>query len=125
MYRTKLLLAGLLERPAIRLLLGSDAPRTKRMHETAQAMLLSARNVLKGLGTRGTFTSADRLHFEAIITALTPDDAPAKGMLAIIMELLGISKRQLNRARERKGKLSKAKAEGGSSVGAFAASLAQ
>ena len=123
-YRTKLLLAALLERPAVRHLLGSNVPRTQRMQETAQAMLLSARHVLKGLGTRGTFTSADRLHFESIVTALTPDNASEKRILSLIMELLGISKRQLCRARKRRVKMRETiDQQGGASKGVFAAAM--
>ena len=122
-FRTKLLLAALLERPTVRSLLGSDAPRTKRMVETASAMLLSARAVLKDLGTKGSFTSADRLHFEAIVTALTPPEADAKQTLRTIRELLGIDQRQQNRARKRKAALAKVPPE--SRAGAFASSIAQ
>lgn len=85
--------------------------------ETASAMLLSARNVLKGLGTRGSFTSADRLHFEGIVTALTPDGIGEKQTLATVKELLGIHARQLNRGRKRKKILAEVTPE--RSVGAF------
>jgi hypothetical protein len=122
-FRTKLLLSALLERPAVRWLLGSEAPRTKRMVETASAMLLSARAVLKGLGTKGSFTAADRLHFEGIVTALIPDAMGEAQAYSIITELLGIDRRQLGRGRKRKAALAKVPPEG--RPGAFSSLIAE
>ena len=55
------------------------------MHTAAQSILANVRTVLNGLSNKGTKeghkrkglsnTLQDRLHFEALITALIPDDA--------------------------------------------------
>eukprot|EP00966_Prymnesium_polylepis_P084801 1963111-Prymnesium_polylepis.1 len=107
--RTQLLVLALLDRPALRALLGKHAPTSQKAISVAAAMLENARGVLNELsakdqkdGRRGTRTAADHLKFETILFSLLPDNAKDEQMLATIGDLLGVHWEQLNRSWKRK-----------------------
>ena len=76
------------------------------MHKAAEAMMTSVRETLTSLSNRGTRTLEDHRYFEAILTALIPNTAKEQQILTTILELLGITKRQLKRARKYRADIS-------------------
>ena len=98
--RTKLLTDALMKRPAMQRLLHRRDAHTERLSRAMTAMIDSAKGVLDHLttGTRGSRSREDHMRFEAIVAALTPDDAKDLEMMRTIEELLGIGHRELIRA---------------------------
>jgi hypothetical protein len=98
--RTQLLLSALLKRPAVQRVLNRKETHFEKLNRVARQMVDSAAGVLGHLttGKRGSRSAADHERFEAIVAALTPDDAEALYLISTIGELLGIHHEQVERA---------------------------
>ena len=98
--RTRLLVSSLMKRPAVQRLMGKRQTHEERLNKVARQMVDSAAGVLGHLttGKRGSRSLEDHERFEAIVAALTPDDASSLHIISTIEELLGIHHKQIERA---------------------------
>lgn len=99
--RTRLLVSALLKRPAVQRLLSTKETHMERLDRAARKMVDSAAGVLSHLTTAkrgGSRSTADHERFEAIVAALTPDDADSLHLISTICELLGTHHEQIERA---------------------------
>jgi hypothetical protein len=98
--RTRSLLFGLLERPAVRRLMGTlDLPMPQRAIDASTLMVKTAREILVMLknGT-GRRDDSDHLAYETILCALIPIDTKEQKMGRVIRELLGVQWKPMERA---------------------------
>ena len=107
--RTALILSMVMERPAVRRVLATEAPRSAKIVEVSAAMLKKTRAVLAHLAEKagradrkGTRSADDHIAFETIISSLVPDEAKEEQMMRIIEELLGIDWHTIHRAQVRR-----------------------
>ena len=102
--RTKLLADALMKRAAMQRLVGRSDAKAARLSRAMTAMIESAAGVLAHLttGKRGSRSAEDHLRFEAIVTALVPDECSQLELGRAVCELLGIHHEQLERALERR-----------------------
>ena len=89
-----------MKRPAVQRIMQRRDSHAERLSKAARQMVDSASGVLAHLttGKRGSRSIADHERFEAIVAALTPDDACELNLISTMEELLGIHHEQIERA---------------------------
>jgi len=99
--RTHLLIAGLLERDAVRAVLIRDNMSTAKGQKAMKLMLENARDTLLCLSNGGTLQGERRLAFEAILAGLIPIDADEHQIISECSRLLLVDRGAVQRAMKR------------------------
>jgi len=99
--RAHLLIAALIERPAVKAALQQVDRDTARGQKAMHAMLEHARNTLASLQTGGTKMRNSHLSFEASLSVLIPDNADELQIMSELARLLDVDRGAVRRSMKR------------------------